>query len=51
VLASASGAAERNLREDVSDVVVLARPEGLEHAPPTFVVDGVDALVEVLRAA
>jgi hypothetical protein len=31
--------------------VVMARPEGLEHAPPTIVVEGVDELVARLRAA
>jgi hypothetical protein len=29
----------------------LARPEGFEHAPPTIVIKGVEALVEALRAA
>jgi len=29
----------------------LARPEGLEHAPPTIVIEGVEELVEALRAA
>jgi hypothetical protein len=29
----------------------LARPEGLEHAPPTIVIEGVDELVATLRAA
>jgi hypothetical protein len=29
----------------------LARPEGSEHTPPTFVIEGVAALVAVLRAA
>jgi hypothetical protein len=44
-------------RVDVSSVpgsffgVVLARPEGLEHAPPTIVIEGVDELVVALRAA
>ena len=32
-------------------IVVLARPEGSEHALPTFVIEGVDVLVEALRAA
>jgi hypothetical protein len=27
------------------------RPEGFEHAPPTFVMDGVNELVEALRIA
>ncbi len=31
--------------------VVMARPEGFEHAPPTIVFEGVEALVEALRAA
>lgn len=31
--------------------VVRARPEGSERALPTFVIEGVDALVEALRAA
>jgi hypothetical protein len=29
----------------------MARPEGLEHAPPTIVIEGVKDLVESLRAA
>jgi hypothetical protein len=29
----------------------MARPEGLEHALPTFVIEGVDELVEMLLAA
>jgi hypothetical protein len=29
---------------------MLARPEGLEHALPTFVIEGVDELVEMLLA-
>jgi hypothetical protein len=29
----------------------LARPEGVGRAPPTFEIEGVDVLVEVLRAA
>jgi len=29
----------------------LARPEGSEHTLPTIVIDGVDELVEALRAA
>jgi hypothetical protein len=29
----------------------LARPEGSEHAPPTIVIEGVEELVEALRAA
>lgn len=29
----------------------VARPEGFEHTPPTFVIEGVEPLVEVLRAA
>jgi F420H(2)-dependent quinone reductase len=29
----------------------VARPEGSEHTPPTIVIEGVGALVEVLRAA
>jgi hypothetical protein len=32
-------------------VVVLARPEGSEHAPPTIVIEGVEELVKALRAA
>jgi len=28
-----------------------ARPEGSEHALPTFAVDGVEAMVKALRAA
>jgi len=32
-------------------VDALARPEGFEHAPPTIVIEGVDELVEALRAA
>jgi len=31
--------------------VVLARPEGSEHTPPTIAIEGVDALVDVLLAA
>jgi hypothetical protein len=31
--------------------VAVARPEGSERALPTFVIEGVEALVEVLRAA
>ena len=31
--------------------VVMARPEGSEHAPPTILIEGVEALVEALRAA
>ena len=31
--------------------VVLARPEGSERALPTIVIEGVDELVEALRAA
>lgn len=31
--------------------VSLARPEGFEHAPPTIAIEGVEALVEALRAA
>jgi hypothetical protein len=34
-----------------TDLVVLARPEGFEHAPPTIVIEGVAELVEALRAA
>jgi hypothetical protein len=30
---------------------VLARPEGFEHAPPTMLIEGVEELVEALRAA
>jgi len=33
------------------DQVGVARPEGFEHAPPTIVIEGVEALVEALRAA
>jgi hypothetical protein len=29
----------------------MARPEGLEHAPPTIMIEGVDELVATLRAA
>jgi len=29
---------------------VVARPEGFEHAPPTIVIEGVEELVEALRA-
>jgi hypothetical protein len=29
----------------------LARPEGFEHTPPTFVIEGMDELVEALLAA
>jgi hypothetical protein len=29
----------------------MARPEGSEHTPPTFVIEGVEELVEALRAA
>lgn len=29
----------------------MARPEEFEHAPPTFVIEGVEALVETLHAA
>jgi hypothetical protein len=31
--------------------VVMARPEGFEHTPPTIVIEGMDELVEALRAA
>jgi len=31
--------------------VVLSRPEGSEHALPTFVIEGVAELIEVLLAA
>ena len=31
--------------------VGMARPEGSEHAPPTIVIEGVEELVEALRAA
>ena len=31
--------------------VVMARQEGFEHTPPTIVIEGVAALVEVLKAA
>jgi hypothetical protein len=31
--------------------VVMARPEGSEHAPPTIVIEGVEELVAALRAA
>jgi hypothetical protein len=31
--------------------VVMARPEGSEHTPPTFVIEGAAALVEALLAA
>jgi hypothetical protein len=31
--------------------VVMARPEGSERTPPTFVIEGVQELVEALRAA
>jgi hypothetical protein len=30
---------------------VVARPDGFEHAPPTMVIEGVEELVEALRAA
>jgi hypothetical protein len=30
---------------------VVARPDGFEHAPPTIVIEGVEELVEALRAA
>jgi hypothetical protein len=30
---------------------MLARPQGFEHTPPAFVIEGVRALVEALRAA
>jgi hypothetical protein len=29
----------------------MARPEGFEHALPTFEIEGVEELVEALRAA
>jgi hypothetical protein len=29
----------------------MARPEGFERTPPTFVIEGVEELVEVLLAA
>jgi hypothetical protein len=29
----------------------LARPEGFERTPPTIVIEGVEELVEALRAA
>jgi hypothetical protein len=31
--------------------VVLARPEGSEHTPPTMVIEGVQELVKALLAA
>ena len=31
--------------------VVMARPEGSEHSLPSIVIEGVEALVEALRAA
>jgi hypothetical protein len=31
--------------------VGVARPEGLEHASPTIVIEGVEELVKALRAA
>jgi hypothetical protein len=31
--------------------VGVARPEGLEHAPPTIAIEGVEELVATLRAA
>ena len=33
------------------EVVIVARPEGLEHALPTIVIEGVDELVKALLAA
>lgn len=33
------------------DHIVLARPEGSERVPPTIVIEGVEELVEALRAA
>jgi hypothetical protein len=38
-------------RRDVRFARKLARPEGSEHAPPTIVIEGVEELVEALRAA
>ena len=35
----------------MSRLKTLARPEGSEHALPTFVIEGVQELVEALRAA
>jgi len=35
----------------MSRLMTMARPEGVEHALPTFVIEGVEPLVEVLRAA
>jgi hypothetical protein len=32
-------------------LMTVARPEGLEHAPPTIVIVGVGELVEALQAA
>jgi hypothetical protein len=35
----------------MSRLMAMARPEGFERALPTFVIDGVDELLEALRAA
>jgi hypothetical protein len=35
----------------MSRLMTLARPEGSEHAPPTIMIEGAEALVEALRAA
>jgi hypothetical protein len=44
--------ATRSLRPLIpSSPMAMARPEGSEHAPPTIVIEGVEALVEALRAA
>jgi hypothetical protein len=36
---------------DCAATVVLARPEGTEHTPPTIVIEGVEELVDALLAA
>ena len=46
---AASGA--RAIDDDVHRCADLARPEGFEHALPTIVIEGVEELVEALRAA
>jgi hypothetical protein len=61
-----AGVREDRLNTDVADVATdvspmsrlktlarpeVARPEGFERTPPTFVIEGVEALVDALRAA
>ncbi len=51
VAARLTSAAYSNGLALVLPQVVMARPEGFERALPTFVIEGVDVLVEALRAA